>query len=251
VFFYGREGYELKTALVTGATGGIGIKISHMLAKEGYLLYLHYNKNTVAAEKLKRELDEQYKTKTQIVCADLSHQDGPDVLINQLPLTTDVLIYNCGAAHYGLLTDFTNESIMETMQLNLLSAISITKSLIPGMVQNKSGKIVMISSVWGEVGASCETVYSAAKGGLNAFVKALSKELAPSQIQVNCVSPGVIDTSMLDHFSNEEKRELAEEIPAGRFGEPDEVAHAVEFLISKKADYISGHILSVNGSWFT
>lgn len=92
----------------------------------------------------------------------------------------------------------------------------------------------MISSVWGEVGAACETVYSAAKGGLNAFVKALSKEVAPSQIQVNCVSPGVIATPMLNQFSEEEKRELAEDIPAGRFGEPDEVAHAVEFLISKK-----------------
>jgi len=242
----------MKIALITGATGAIGNKISHMFAAQGYQLLLHYNSNVNAAKQLQTELTNQYNVKIIIVSADLSKPEGPQTLLAQFPDNAiDVLVYNCGAAQYGLLTDFTEQSISETMQLNLLSAISITKAIVPEMVKKKSGKIVMISSVWGEVGASCETVYSAAKGGLNAFVKALSKELAPSQIQVNGVSPGVIATSMINQFSDEEKRELAEDIPAGRFGEPEEVAHAVEFLISKKADYISGHILSVNGSWFT
>lgn len=241
----------MKSVLVTGGTGAIGTRISHMLARQGYYVYLHYNTNENAAAALQRELQDTYKMKCSLVSADLSKPEGPEELLRQIPVALDALIYNCGNPHYGLLSDFTNESIAETMQLHLLSAIYITKSLIPPMVQKKSGKIIMISSVWGEVGASCETVYSSAKGGLNAFVKALSKELAPSGIQVNSVAPGVIASGMLDQFSETEKRELAEDIPAGRFGEPDEVAHAVEFLLSEKADYISGHILSVNGSWFT
>jgi 3-oxoacyl-[acyl-carrier protein] reductase len=241
----------LKTALVTGATGAIGSKICHMLASQGYFIYLHYNSNAEAAISLQEELESVYKMRCVIISADLSLSDGPNQLIKQIPDKIDAFIYNCGAQHYGLLTDFTDKSINETMQLHLLSAISVTRSVIPAMVQNKAGKIIMISSVWGEVGAACETVYSAAKGGLNAFVKALSKELAPSSIQVNSVSPGIIASPMLDQFSESEMLELVADIPAGRFGEPEEVAHAVEFLLSKKADYISGHILSVNGSWFT
>lgn len=222
-----------------------------MLASKGYQLYLHYNSNENTALALKNDLTNQFNINVTLVSADLSKPEGPQVLLNQICDPLDVLVYNCGAPHYGLLTDFTEQSIRETMQLHLLSAITVSKGLIPSMVQKKSGKLIMISSVWGEVGAACETVYSAAKGGLNAFVKALSKEVAPSHIQVNCVSPGVISTPMLDQFSEEEKRALAEDIPAGRFGKPEEVAHAVEFLISKKSDYISGHILSINGSWFT
>lgn len=242
---------NLKTALVTGATGAIGSKICQMLANRGYFIYIHYNTNADAAMKLQEELETRYKAKSAIISADLSLPEGPENLSKQITGSIDILIYNCGAQHYGLLTDFSDRSINETMQLHLLSAISVTRSVIPEMVRNKAGKVIMISSVWGEVGAACETVYSAAKGGLNAFVKALSKELAPSCIQVNSVSPGVIATPMLDQFSEIEKAELASDIPAGRFGEPDEVAHAVEFLISDKADYISGHILSINGSWFT
>ncbi|MBY6036026.1 SDR family oxidoreductase [Fictibacillus nanhaiensis] len=241
----------MKTALVTGATGSIGAQISHMLARKGFSLFLHYNKNEEYALKLKNELEFSYNVTCLLVSADLSKPDGPLELLKKIPSVVDAFIYNCGSGHYGLLTDFTDESINETIQLNLLSAITISKSIIPGMVQKKAGKIVMISSVWGQVGASCETVYSAAKGGLDAFMKALAKEVAPSHIQVNSVAPGVIDTGMLDHFSETEKANLTEDIPAGRFGNPEEVAYAVEFLLSEKADYISGHILSVNGSWFT
>jgi 3-oxoacyl-[acyl-carrier protein] reductase len=241
----------LKNALVTGASGAIGSEISHMLASNGCGLYLHYNTNLSAAEKLQKELKDKYGVPVFIVSADLSKAEGPKALLTQIQEPIDVFVFNCGSAQFGLLTDFTEQSITETMQLHLLSAISLTKAIVPNMIQKKSGKIVMISSVWGEVGAACETVYSAAKGGLNTFVKALSKELAPSHIQVNGVSPGVISTPMMDQFSDEEKRMLTEDIPAGRFGEPREVAHAVEFLMSEKADYISGHILSINGSWFT
>ncbi len=222
-----------------------------MLASKGFRLYLHYNTNLTAVKSLQNELKKKYEVPVFIVCADLSKAGGSEVLWNQIQSPLDVFVYNCGSAHFGLLTDFTEKSITETMQLNLLSAISLTKAIVPDMIQKKSGKIIMISSVWGEVGAACETVYSAAKGGLNTFVKALSKELAPSHIQVNGISPGVISTPMMDQFTEEEKRHLADDIPAGRFGEPREVAHAVEFLMSEKADYISGHILSINGSWFT
>jgi 3-oxoacyl-[acyl-carrier protein] reductase len=241
----------LKTALVTGATGAIGTEICRMLAEQGYFLYMHFYKNEEKAKKLQKELFESFHVKSLIINADLSKEDGPKKLLNQLTKNVDVFIYNCGKTHYGLLTDFTNESIRETMQLHLLSAIEITKTLSKSMIQQKSGKIIMISSVWGEVGAACETVYSAAKGGLNTFVKALAKELAPSGISVNSIAPGVIETPMLDQFTEEEKDELALDIPAGRFGQPQEVAHAAEYLISEKSAYISGHILSINGSWFT
>jgi 3-oxoacyl-[acyl-carrier protein] reductase len=241
----------LKTALVTGATGAIGTEICRMLAEQGYFLYLHFHKNEEKAKKLQKDLFDSFHVKSLIIHADLSKEDGPKKLLNQLTKNVDVFIYNCGNTHYGLLTDFTNESIRETMQLHLLSAIEITKTLSKSMIQQKSGKIIMISSVWGEVGAACETVYSAAKGGLNTFVKALAKELAPSGISVNSIAPGVIETPMLDQFSEEEKDELASDIPAGRFGQPQEVAHAAEFLISEKSAYVSGHILSINGSWFT
>ncbi|MGM0803457.1 MAG: elongation factor P 5-aminopentanone reductase [Bacillota bacterium] len=241
----------MKNALVTGASGAIGSEISHMLASNGFRMYLHYNTNRSAAEKLQNELKDKYDVPVFIVSADLSKADGPKALWSKIKEPIDVFVYNSGSAHFGLLTDFTEESITETMQLNLLSAISLSKAIVPNMIQKKSGKIIMITSVWGEVGAACETVYSAAKGGLNTFVKALSKELAPSHIQVNGISPGVISTPMMDQFTDEEKRSLADDIPAGRFGEPREVAHAVEFLMSEKADYISGHILSINGSWFT
>lgn len=222
-----------------------------MLARQGYFIYLHYNTNEDRAFKLQEELEKTYKIKSLPIKADLSSEEGTEKLISQVSSSVHVFIYNCGAPHYGLLTDFTEKSIQSTIQLNLTSAISLTKALVPVMIQKKSGKIVMISSVWGEVGAACETVYSAAKGGLNTFVKAISKELAPSNIQVNSVSPGVISTPMMEQFSESEKREIAEDIPAGRFGEPEEVAQAVEFLISDKSNYVSGHILSVNGSWFT
>lgn len=251
MFFYSNEGLTLKNALVTGASGAIGSEISHMLASNGFRLYLHYNTNQNAAAKLQKELKDKYGVPVSMVCADLSKAGGSEDLWNQIQVPLDVFVYNSGSAHFGLLTDFTEESITETMQLNLLSAISLSKAIVPSMIQKKSGKIIMITSVWGEVGAACETVYSAAKGGLNTFVKALSKELAPSHIQVNGISPGVISTPMMDQFTDEEKRSLADDIPAGRFGEPREVAHAVEFLMSEKADYISGHILSINGSWFT
>ncbi|MET3728670.1 3-oxoacyl-[acyl-carrier protein] reductase [Fictibacillus halophilus] len=241
----------MKNALVTGASGAIGSEISRMLASNGFRLYLHYNTNRSAAEKLQNELKDRYGVPVFIVSADLSKAEGPKALWTQIQEPIDVLVYNCGSAHFGLLTDFTDKSITETMQLHLLSAISLTKAIVPNMIQKKSGKIIMVTSVWGDVGAACETVYSAAKGGLNTFVKALSKELAPSHIQVNGISPGVISTPMMDQFTDEEKRSLAEDIPAGRFGEPREVSHAVEFLMSEKADYISGHILSINGSWFT
>ncbi|WNB90335.1 elongation factor P 5-aminopentanone reductase [Bacillus sp. NEB1478] len=241
----------MKTALVTGATGSIGTAICRMLAKKGYFLYIHFNKNEKKAKMLQKELHESFDVKSSILQADLSKTDGPEKLVNQITENVDVFIYNCGSTHYGLFTDFTNESIRETMQLHLLSAIEITKSLARSMINQKYGKIIMISSVWGEVGAACETVYSSAKGGLDTFVKALAKELAPSNINVNSIAPGVIETPMLDQFSDDEKHDLVYDIPAGRFGQPEEVAYAAEYLISEKSAYISGHILSINGSWFT
>lgn len=135
------------------------------------------------------------------------------------------------------------------VQLHVSSPFLLTRNLLPAMVSRKAGAIVAISSIWGEAGASCEVLYSMTKGAQNSFVKALAKELAPSGIRVNAVSPGAVKTNMMAGFSKEEEEMIAEDIPMGRLAKPGEVADAVQFLLSEKASYITGQILSVNGGW--
>jgi 3-oxoacyl-[acyl-carrier protein] reductase len=144
-----------------------------------------------------------------------------------------------------------NEEIQQMVQLQITSPYMISKELIPSMVSRKKGNIVVISSIWGEIGASCEVLYSMVKGGQNTFVKALAKELAPSGIRVNAIAPGAVATDMLQSFSEEDLADLEEEIPLGRIGKPEEIADAVLFLSSNHASYITGQVLSVNGGWHT
>ncbi|MBO5524526.1 MAG: SDR family oxidoreductase, partial [Roseburia sp.] len=160
----------------------------------------------------------------------------------------DVLINNAGISHIGLLSDMTIEEWNRIVNTNLTSVFSSCKLAIPYMVHQKAGKIINISSVWGIAGASCEVAYSACKGGVNAFTKALAKELAPSNIQVNAIACGVIDTQMNACFSEEEREALAEEIPAGRFGLPEEVA-ALALQLATGNDYLTGQIITLDGGW--
>jgi 3-oxoacyl-[acyl-carrier protein] reductase len=237
----------MKYALITGASGGIGLSIAKQLAIDGYGLFLHYHQN--------RQSLEQFIAQTSVknaylLQADLSEPDGVEKLLSQLHQPIDVLVHNCGNSYYGLITDMSNELVQKMVQLHVTSPFLLTKKLLPHMISQKSGNIVVISSIWGLTGASCEVLYSMVKGGQNTFVKALAKELAPSGIRVNAVAPGAIATNMLQSFSEEELLQLAEEIPMGRIGTPDEVAKAVSFLISNDASYITGQILSVNGGWY-
>lgn len=160
----------------------------------------------------------------------------------------DVLINNAGISYIGLLSDMSLEEWNRVIQVNLTSLFCCCKHAIPPMVRKKSGAILNISSVWGNIGASCEVAYSASKGGVNAFTKALAKELAPSNITVNAIACGVIDTRMNQCFSEEERRQLQEEIPAGRFGSPAEIAK-LAFSMVNAPSYMTGQIVAMDGGW--
>jgi 3-oxoacyl-[acyl-carrier protein] reductase len=237
-----------KYALVTGASGGIGKAIAIQLIQQGYGVYLHYHKNKESVKKLTNQYQQD---EIHLVGADLSKPDGVTTLMNQVHHQIDDLILNSGNSYYGLITDMNETLVNEMVQLHSTSPFLLTKSLAPSMIKKKKGNIILITSVWGQVGASCEVLYSMLKGGQNTLVKGLAKELAPSNIRVNGVAPGAINTNMLGHLVQDERMELEMEIPMGRLGEPKEVADVVSFLLSEKASYINGHIISVNGAWHT
>jgi 3-oxoacyl-[acyl-carrier protein] reductase len=237
----------MKYALITGASGGIGTSIARQLAADGYGLLLHYNRRREPVEMLKKQLATTHVVPIQ---ADLAAEDGVDVLLSQINRPVDAMVYNSGNSYYGLITDMSDELVQSMVQLHVTSPILLTKKLLPSMIAKKQGNIVIVSSIWGLTGAACEVVYSMVKGGQNAFVKALAKELAPSGIRVNAVAPGAIDTDMLRIFSKEDLQAMADDIPIGRLGTADEVAKTVSFLISDAASYITGQIISVNGGWY-
>lgn len=237
----------MKYALITGASGGIGTSIARQLASDGYGLFLHYHQNKLLVEGLREELGDIWSVAVQ---ADLAAADGADRLVAQIDRPVDVIIHNSGNSYYGLITDMSDEDVQRMVQLHVTTPVLLTKKLLPPMIRKKSGNIVVVSSIWGLTGASCEVVYSMVKGGQNAFVKALAKELAPSGVRVNAVAPGAIRTHMLQSFSEEELKKMEEEIPLGRVGEPNEVAQTVSFLLSDAASYITGQIISVNGGWY-
>ncbi|WP_110112768.1 SDR family oxidoreductase [Bacillus sp. CGMCC 1.16541] len=239
-----------KFALITGASGGIGTAIAKQLAEDGYSLLLHYHQNETAARILKEELTKMTRT-ILLVQADLSTQEGIDSFLSQVSVPIDVCIHNSGNALTGLVTDHTNKEIDAMICLHVTAPYKITKALLPDMVRKKEGNVVMISSIWGLMGASYEVLYSMVKGAQNTFVKALAKEVALSNIRVNAVAPGAIQTNMLSDYTDEDLALLKEEIPAGRLGKTSEVAQAVSFLVSQKSSYITGQVLSVNGGWYT
>lgn len=237
-----------KVALITGASGDIGQAIAKSLASHFSVIYVHFHQNKRAVEELMKEMPDSVQCIP--VQSDLSKPDGVEVLLHQIIHPIDCVIYNSGSSYYGLITDMLQTEVEEMVQLHTTSPFLLIQKLLPSMIRKKSGRIVIISSVWGIVGASCEVLYSMVKGSQISFVKALAKEVAPSGITVNAVAPGAIDTKMLHTFSEEEKEELKAEIPAGELGTPSDVAHAVAFLIAEHAHYINGQVLSVNGAWY-
>lgn len=236
-----------KWVLITGASGGIGQAIARKLSEQGYHIYLHYFKNKQSVTALK----EQLRTDSVIVKADLSHKDGVRQLVEQLKHPIDILIHNSGDSYYGLITDMNDAQVERMVQLHITSPFNLTRHLLPEMVQQKKGSIILITSIWGITGASCEVLYSMVKGGQNTFVKSLAKEVGPSGIHVNGIAPGIIQTNMLAQFSEDDLSAIQTEIPLGRLGLPSDIANAVSFLTSEEASYISGEILSVNGAWYT
>jgi 3-oxoacyl-[acyl-carrier protein] reductase len=238
-----------KFALITGASGGIGRAVAKALAATGYSLYLHYNTNKQAVQNLLEEL-EVHKGDYYPIQADFSKNGGYKNLLPGI-YGLDAIVHCGGNSIYGLLQDLEDEEAEKLFNIHVLNPILLTKALLPKMLIKKSGNIVVVSSIWGQTGSACEVAYSAAKGAQISFVKALSKEVAPSGIRVNAVAPGAVQTAMMQSFSPEEFEELANDIPAGRLGLPEEVANGVSFLLSDQASYISGHVLSINGAWYT
>lgn len=240
-----------KTVLITGASRGIGRAIACTFAKEGYHLIINCSRSKDELLSLKAELESAYHSKVLASVGDISDYVYVEQLYKEIRLHfggVDVLINNAGISHIGLLSDMSIGEWNHIVGTNLTSAFSTSKLAIPYMVHQKSGKIINISSVWGNVGASCEVAYSACKGGINAFTKALAKELAPSNIQVNAIACGVIDTRMNACFTAEERQELADEIPAGRFGTPEEVA-ALALQLATGPEYLTGQIITLDGGW--
>jgi 3-oxoacyl-[acyl-carrier protein] reductase len=239
------------SVLITGASRGIGEAIAYTFAEAGYRLAIcccnSADQLTVTAETIRS----QYHTEVLTFIGDVGDFAFVREMSGQVLAAfgqIDVLINNAGISYIGLLTDMTIEEWNTIVSVNLTSVFSTCKCLVPSMVQQKSGKIINISSVWGNVGASCEAAYSACKGGMNAFTKALGKELAPSNIQVNAIACGCIDTSMNHCFSKEEADALCEEIPAGRFGQPQEVAQ-LALQLAHGNDYLTGQIITLDGGW--
>lgn len=236
---------------VTGSGRGIGRAIALKFAKNGHPIVINsaHNHNQLLET---REAILAYNVPCLSFLCDLkSHDNVADVFseIKEKLGPVNVLINNAGISHIGLFQDMRPEEYKNIIDTNLLSAMNCTHLAIPDMLKHKSGKIINISSVWGTYGASCEVAYSVSKGGLNTFTKALARELAPSNIQVNAVACGLIDTDMNRCFSKEDLDSLCEEIPAGRMGTPDEVARLVYELATGNHAYLTGQIINIDGGW--
>jgi 3-oxoacyl-[acyl-carrier protein] reductase len=239
-----------KRILIIGASGDIGLAISKKLINEKYDLVVHYNSKKEPLNEL-FELANEIDVNCQFVQADLSVENGVEKLTSQIIDKIDSIVYASGFSIFGLINDVSDEEIDRMTQLHIKSLIKVVNHFLPNMVAKKSGSIVVISSIWGQIGASCEVLYSTTKGAQNAYVMALAKELGPSGIKVNAVAPGAVKTNMLNSFSEEDLKEIANEIPMNRLALPSEIANTVNYLISEQSSYITGQILGVNGGWHT
>lgn len=240
-----------KTILVTGASRGIGRAIALTFAKHDYHVFLNCSRSIEELEAVKSEIEAMPNGSCDLFIGDIGNSKFVSetfAAIYQKCDALDVLVNNAGIAHIGLLTDMTDEEWHRILQTNLSSVFYCCREAVPNMVSKKAGKIINISSMWGTVGASCEAAYSATKSGVHGLTRALAKELAPSNIQVNAIACGCIDTSMNHQLSAEEKFSLEEEIPAGRFGSPQEVADFVMQLAGSPS-YLTGQVIGLDGGF--
>jgi 3-oxoacyl-[acyl-carrier protein] reductase len=241
------ESVKKKYALVTGASRGIGAAIAEALAKEEYHLFITCRRSEKKLTDMSHRLSEQYDISCTPILADMGNPSDVEKLFSQIK-ELDVLVNNAGISYVGLLHEMSVEDWQRVIQTNLDSVFYTSKYAVPLMLRNKSGHIINISSVWGNTGASMEVAYSASKGGVNSFTKALAKELAPSHITVNAIACGVIDTDMNRCFNIEEMEQLRAEIPADRIGQPEEAAQLVMSLL-KAPEYLTGQVITMDGGW--
>ena len=242
---------EKKIALVTGASRGIGKAIALKFAQEGYHIFITCYRRHSELTQTQEEIIEKFHVSCDAYVCDAGYRDACEDLfwiIQKQYGTLDVLVNNAGVSYIGLLQDMSFEDWDHVLSSNLTSVFNCCKLAIPMMLRKGHGKIVNISSVWGNVGASCEVAYSATKGGVNTFTRALARELAPSNIQVNAVACGAIDTDMNKWMEADERQALLDEIPAGRMGNVEEVADLVYHLCCGHT-YLTGQIIGLNGGW--
>ena len=238
------------TALITGATGGIGQAITLKLAKLGYNVVVCYNQNKTIADELVTKAKEH--SNAIAVQADLTKGDEIKRCFYEARAyfgKIDIVITTAGVAHYQTFQDMTESDFDYVSDTNFKSTALTISNAIPDMLKLNWGRIVAISSIWGEVGGSGEVLYSATKSAISGLVKALAKELAPSGITVNAVAPGVVDTKMLDHFKGAEREYLLGQIPAGRFCTAEEVANLVSHIIDDQSSYLTGEIIRLTGGF--
>ena len=236
----------MKTVLITGGSRGIGAELVRRFSKEGYGVAFVYHRSEEAAAEVAE------KTGAFPIRCDVSSEDEAVAAVKkarELLGHIDLLINNAAISGGRLFTDITGEEWNRFFAVNLHGAFYFSREVLREMIARKSGKIINISSMWGEVGASCEAAYSVTKAGLIGMTKALAKELGPSGIRVNAVSPGCIETDMMARFSPEERAALADETPLGFIGQTSDAAEAVAFLASEKARFITGQVLGVNGGF--
>lgn len=241
----------MKTVLITGASRGIGKEIAIKFATEGYNVVLNYNVSESQTEDLAKQIEDlgvQCLAVKADVSVDSEVKDMVNLALKQFG-KIDVLVNNAGVALSKLFQLTTEDEIARVFGVNTFGVINSSKAVVPYMISEKCGKIINISSIWGKVGASMETIYSASKGAVIAFTMALAKELAPSGISVNCVCPGVIDTDMMREYSESDKKELKEQTPLNRLGTPKDVANTVYFLASDDANFITGQVITVDGGF--
>ena len=239
------------TALVTGGSRGIGKAIVQQLFEQGYNVAINYFRSEACAVELAAELNKHsLGNKAIAICADVSNASQVEIMFEETKKhlgTVSLLVNNTGISQ-KLFTDITEAEWDTMFAVNIKSMFLCCRQALTDMIHNKNGKIINISSMWGQVGASCEVHYSASKAAVIGLTKALAKELAPSNIQVNAIACGVIDTQMNACFSEEERAELADEIPAGRFGTPEETAHLAVQLATGN-EYLTGQIITLDGGW--
>jgi len=239
-----------KVVVVTGGSRGIGAQIVKTLANENYKVILNYNNSKEQAEKIQQELLEQGK-EIEIIKADVSKREETEKLI-QFAINKfnkiDVLINNAGISQEGLFTDVTEEEWQKIINTNLNSVFYCNQQALKYMIPEQQGCIINISSIWGETGASCEVAYSTTKAAINGMTKALAKEVGPSNIRVNAIAPGIIDTDMNRNLTNEELEQIKEQIPLNKIGKALDIAKCVKWLIED--EYTTGQIISINGGWY-
>ncbi|MDO4268083.1 MAG: 3-oxoacyl-ACP reductase FabG [Eubacteriales bacterium] len=239
-----------KVVLVTGASRGIGKAVAVKFAKKGYNVVINCAHREAALLQTQKEI-ESYQVSCLAYLGDMGSPGACEELFAWIRKhfgTLDVLVNNAGISYVGLLQDMSYESWNRIVSTNLTSVFNCSRLAVPMMLAGGGGKIINISSVWGVTGASCEVAYSATKGGVNAFTKALAKELAPANIQVNAVACGAIDTEMNQWMEEDELIQLVEDIPAGRLGRAEEVADLV-YHLGYKGTYLTGQVIGLDGGW--